>query len=778
MDNLEQVEEVDEVEELEDLQGVDLEGNNEELVPEIIVKPTVGMFFDSPDEMFEYYKGYGLQEGFPVMRRSCRKGDDGSLRYVTFTCGRNGKSKAKDTNVLRLQPNQKIGCNAKLGGRFDLVTGKWVIGNMILEHNHAVSPSKSRYYRCNRTISPFVKKQLEINDEAGIRMAQSFKSVVVEAGGFEKVSFLEKDARNHIDKVRRLRLGEGDVVAIQRYFKKMQTENNGFFFSLDLDEEGRLKNVFWADPRSRAAYKDFGDVVTFDTTYLTNKYDMPFAPFVGVNHHDQSILLGCGLISHEDTETFTWLFDTWLSCMSGSPPLGIITDQDKAMKNAIEIVFPNTRHRWCLWHILKKVPEKLGRYVQYHAIRVSLHSVVYDSYTPVEFEEAWHGMLDKYDLINNQWLNGLYEERNRWVPCFVKNSFWAGMSTTQRSESMNAFFDGYVNSKTTLKQFVEKYEKAMESKIEKEWQTDARCFSQRMPCRTSFAMEKQVEAVYTISKFQEFQQELANKIYCEVFSCGGSEYEVIENDEQSREKTLKVFFGKNEGEIHCVCKMFEYKGILCRHAITVLSRNHIQLLPEKYILRRWRKDVRRFYSKVKVSYDSRNSSIEHQQYIEECTAFYDVAEVASKNEESHKNIMGWIEKAMKDVSLNVRSDGDDTYNYGGSGSYTEIIQDPVVTRRKGRPPTQRKQKQFKRPKQKSNNASTSTTVEVATTVPTQESHMTLLAQQAPFEHAFFPPYYQSWMNYGGVHHGNLQYFPQQNLEEANRGEFSSNEPST
>ena len=55
----------------------------------------------------------------------------------------------------------------------------------------------------------------------------------------------------------------------------MEAENDGFFFSLDLDEEGRLNNVFWADPRSKAAYKDFGDVVTFDTTYLTNKYDMP-----------------------------------------------------------------------------------------------------------------------------------------------------------------------------------------------------------------------------------------------------------------------------------------------------------------------------------------------------------------------------------------------------------------------------------------------------------------------------------------------------------------------
>jgi len=45
-------------------------------------------------------------------------------------------------------------------------------------------------------------------------------------------------------------------------------------------------------------------VVIFDTTYLTNKYEMPFAPFVGVNHHGQSILLEAALILSEDTTTF------------------------------------------------------------------------------------------------------------------------------------------------------------------------------------------------------------------------------------------------------------------------------------------------------------------------------------------------------------------------------------------------------------------------------------------------------------------------------------------
>jgi len=53
--------------------------------------------------------------------------------------------------------------------------------------------------------------------------------------------------------------------------------------------------TFWTDARSASQY--FKDGVSFDTTYLTNKYNMPFAPFVGINHHGQSILLGGGLLS-------------------------------------------------------------------------------------------------------------------------------------------------------------------------------------------------------------------------------------------------------------------------------------------------------------------------------------------------------------------------------------------------------------------------------------------------------------------------------------------------
>ena len=74
--------------------------------------------------------------------------------------------------------------------------------------------------------------------------------------------------------------------------------------------------------------------------------------------------------------------------MSHYPPISIITEQDKAMQKAIENIFPTTRHLWCLWHIMKKVLEKLGAFKQREGIIYSLLSIVYDSLSPTVFEEA------------------------------------------------------------------------------------------------------------------------------------------------------------------------------------------------------------------------------------------------------------------------------------------------------------------------------------------------------------------------------------------------------
>nr|GEU53244.1 hypothetical protein [Tanacetum cinerariifolium] len=165
------------------------------------------------------------------------------------------------------------------------------------KHNHALSPSKSRYIRSHKKMDTYTKWRLELNDYV---LNKHFHSLVVEAKGYENLPFSERECRNYIANVRQLRIGTGDAEALREYFVRMQRRNKIFFYAMDIDDDGRLQNVFWADAKSRASYESFGDVVSFDNTYLTNEYSMPFAPLVGVNHHGQSILFGCGLLSGED----------------------------------------------------------------------------------------------------------------------------------------------------------------------------------------------------------------------------------------------------------------------------------------------------------------------------------------------------------------------------------------------------------------------------------------------------------------------------------------------
>ncbi|KAL0006638.1 hypothetical protein SO802_008140 [Lithocarpus litseifolius] len=250
-----------------DLKNNELNENNVEnekeetrKVEDRVEDPCVGLLFGSIDDIKEYFTRYGNKKGFAVAKRTSRKGNDGEVESLTVACNHAGKQQIKASNSLKAQPQSKTGCKA----HFNMIRclDGWILKSMELEHNHGLSPSKTRFYKCNRVLKPHVRGQLELNAKVGIKMNKNFNSLVVEAGGHENLPFLEKDCRNHLDRVKRLELGEGDAVAMNKYFLKMQADNSNFFYMIDFTEDGRLKNVFWADARSREAFKEFGDVIT------------------------------------------------------------------------------------------------------------------------------------------------------------------------------------------------------------------------------------------------------------------------------------------------------------------------------------------------------------------------------------------------------------------------------------------------------------------------------------------------------------------------------------
>uniref|UniRef100_A0ACD5WSC7 Uncharacterized protein n=1 Tax=Avena sativa TaxID=4498 RepID=A0ACD5WSC7_AVESA len=682
-----------------------LDGQKRE--PVMMLEPEKGMMFDSEDDAIRFYKGYAKKKGFGVIRRTTRHGEDNKLNYFTLACSRQGKAPYSSKNSFKPNPSTRMQCPCKIN--FSRRGEMFSITSVTLDHNHPTSPSTSRFVRCHKKLDLDAKRRLELNDQAGTHMNGS---LVTQAGGCDKLGFGEKECRNYLQETRRLKLGARDAHAVSQYFLHMQSKDPHFFHLMDVAEDGWLRNVFWADARSRAAYESYSDVITFDTTYLTNNYSMPFASFVGVNHHGESVLLGCCILSNEDTETFVWLFKSWLCCMSNKPPSAIITDQCKAMQNAIEEVFPHVRHRWCIWDIMKKVPQKLSGYEKYENIKYTLSNVVYDSLTKLEFDEAWVKLINNYDLQDNDWLDGLYSNRYRWAPAYVKDTFWAGMSSTERSESVNAFFDDYVNAITTLEQFVEQYENALRDKVERENKADSKSFQEVIPCITHYDFERQFQAAYTNAKFQEFQEQLRGKIYCypSMLNKEGLLYtfRVREDrkicfegeDGEIKEKRFisefTVLFNQGDCNVQCLCRLFEFRGILCSHILSVLALMEITEVPSRYILHRWRKDFMRKHTFIKCAYDDMLNTPVVRRYDSLCKRSHQMAENGAESDALYTLVMNGLNELQIKVDAYRAShevqDHEPTSKPEDTMLNTEkVVLSPIPVRSVGRPPSKRKE---------------------------------------------------------------------------------------
>jgi zinc finger SWIM domain-containing protein 3 len=199
--------------------------------------------------------------------------------------------------------------------------------------------------------------------------------------------------------------------------KNKQIEDPAFFYVIQIDKPtGRITNFFWADGQSIMNYKCFGDAVSFDTIFQTNKFEMPFAPILGTNHHKQIIIFGATLLYNETISSFIWLFETFLTAMRSKHPSIIFTDQDTAMTGAIAYVFPNTNHRLCLWHIYRNAAKHLSHVIHNHPkFLTDFKGCVYEDRSDECFKKKWDELLNKYNLQENSWLQNLYGLEKSWL---------------------------------------------------------------------------------------------------------------------------------------------------------------------------------------------------------------------------------------------------------------------------------------------------------------------------------------------------------------------------
>ncbi|CAA0824990.1 Protein FAR1-RELATED SEQUENCE 7 [Striga hermonthica] len=524
-------------------------------------EPQKGLEFNSANEAYKFYHSYGAHTGFRVrIGQLFRSKHDGSITSRRFVCSKEGH-----------QHPSRVGCGAYMRiQRQD--SGRWVVDRLERVHNHELD-------------TPADPIQI---------VTLASKSGYKEEGGsvLENLDLVETNGGLSLVKRVRESIITGDWYSLLLdYFQSRQAEDTGFFYGVEI-RDGKGMSVFWADSRSRFSCAQFGDAVVFDTMYRRGNYSVPFASFVGVNHHRQPVLLGCALVAAETEESFTWIFQAWLRAMSGHQPTSIIADQDHALQNSIVRVFPGAHHRFSAWQIHDRERENLGALMNMDPeFKYEYEACVFQSQTASEFDSAWTMIGSKYGLRDNSWFKEMYRMRKCWVPLHIKGTFFAGIPV---DGSLKSYFSTILTPQTPLNEFVARYEKALEQRREEERKEDFNSFNLQAVLHTKDPIEEQCRRLYTINMFKVFQKELLecySYVGIKINMEGAINRYLVQKCGNADERNTVAFNASNLN-VSCSCKMFEFEGVLCRHALKVFQIMNVRELPSRYVLHRWTKNAR------------------------------------------------------------------------------------------------------------------------------------------------------------------------------------------
>ncbi|XP_023733919.2 protein FAR1-RELATED SEQUENCE 5-like [Lactuca sativa] len=291
----------------------------DDIIGEHVYKPDVpvqlipfkGLIFKSLKLAIKMYSEYAEIGGFDVRPSTQSRFDNKIIKKKHVICNRGGKQKKKSCDTffdeLHIHPLEE---------RSDLKKAR------------QMSYSEKEFIVHASTL------------KIGPTMAHKLWSSL--RGGYQFVKPKVADYKNLRRDINRV-IGYKDAQMIVNTMNDRRAHYPNYSFEFNYQDDV-LDCMFWVDEMEKAYYAEFGDVISFDATFRTNKYRMVFVPFTAIDHHKKSVTVGSGLLSNESIESYSWLLKAFLKTHGKEPTL-VLTDQDAAIKQAVENVFRNSKHR-------------------------------------------------------------------------------------------------------------------------------------------------------------------------------------------------------------------------------------------------------------------------------------------------------------------------------------------------------------------------------------------------------------------------------------------------
>ncbi|CAN0910290.1 Protein FAR-RED IMPAIRED RESPONSE 1 [Linum grandiflorum] len=550
-------------------------------------EPGTGIEFESHEAAYTFYQEYAKSMGFTTSIKNSRRSKK-SKEFIDakFACSRYGVTPESDGGGNSSSSNRrscvkKTDCKASMHVKRK-ADGKWIIHEFVKEHNHELLPALAYHFRIHRNVKLAEKNNMDILHAVSERTRKMYVEMTRQSGGYQSFKGVETMSIQS-EKGSHLGLDEGDGQVLLEYFKRVKKENPNFFYAIDLNNEQRLRNLFWVDG-----------------------------------------------------------------------------------KEAIEEVLPSTRHCFSLCHILEKIPDALSHVIKKHEkFLPKFNKCIFKSWTDEQFDMRWWKMVTRFELQDDEWLRGLYNDRKRWVPTYVGDTFLAGLSAAQRSESINSFLDKYIYRKMTLKEFMKQYGMILQNRYEEESIADFDTFHKQAALKSPSPWERQMSLVYTHTIFKKFQVEVLGVVGCHPKreSEDGST-SVFRVQDCEKDESFLVTWNHTSSEVCCMCHLFEYKGVLCRHALIVLQICGLSSIPSRYVLKRWTKDAKAKDAKKQIEGEER-SVTRAQRYNELCKLAVEMSEEGSLSEESYAIAFRTLVETLKNC-VNTNNCNDSAIESSGN----------------------------------------------------------------------------------------------------------------
>ncbi|KAJ1405895.1 MULE transposase domain [Sesbania bispinosa] len=163
----------------------------------------------------------------------------------------------------------------------------------------------------------------------------------------------------------------------------------------------------------------------------------PLVVFARVNHHNQTIVFGSGLIANKTEETYVWLLKQFAEAMKGKLPSSVITNGDLSMRTLIRFVFLEAHHRLCAWNLLRNATSNISN----PRFTTKFRRCMLGDYDVGRFRLKWNELIDEFNLHENQWVGRYVHYRNNLTEFLKLFSLYLAYT---RQRELEADFDSII----------------------------------------------------------------------------------------------------------------------------------------------------------------------------------------------------------------------------------------------------------------------------------------------------------------------------------------------